>query len=203
VNDQSIIVAGGYGRAFEVRAGQYLRVAVVEGPQIGDLVAFNARDVTEYLHTAFSRVGWGHVYPRKGDVFVSNRYNPMLEIVRDDVGHHDVMKAICSPERLVQLFGAPGNRTCLTNLAEVLDAYGVRRWWMPMPINLFQHTTLSPEGNFEDRPTATRPGDGIVFRVRMDLVCGLSACPMNQGLATGASQLHPLEVDVLDAEEGA
>jgi uncharacterized protein len=177
--EYELVVPARYGRAFEVRAGQYLTITDVAGKQIGDFVAFNARDVTEYLHTAFTRVGWGRIYPRVGDMFVSTLLNPVVEIVRDDVGQHDVVRAICNPARYLKHFGIADHRSCLENLVEVLEPYGVKRWWMPMPVNIFQNTPVMPDGSFENREALSKPGDSLVLRAHMDLLCGLSACPMD------------------------
>ena len=179
-SEYELTVPARYGRAFEVRRGQYLTVTDVEGKQIGDFVAFNLHEVTEYLHTPFTRVGWGRIVPRVGDVFVSTLLNPVVEIVRDDVGQHDLVRAICNPARYKKHFGIENHRSCLENLTEVLEPYGVKQWWMPMPFNIFQNTPVMPDGRFENREALSKAGDSIVFRAHMDLVCGLSACPMDQ-----------------------
>jgi uncharacterized protein len=178
-SEYELIVPARYGRAFEVGRGQYLTITDVEGKQIGDFVAFNRRDVTEYLHTAFTRVGWGRITPRVGDVFVSTLINDVVEIVRDDVGQHDVVRAICNPGRYLKHYGIANHRSCLMNLTEVLEPYGVKQWWMPMPFNVFQNTPVMPDGSFDNREPLSKAGDSIVLRAHMDLVCGLSACPMD------------------------
>jgi uncharacterized protein YcgI (DUF1989 family) len=193
--ESELIVPARYGRAFTVQAGQYLTVTDVEGKQVGDFVAFNAHDVHEYLHTPITRVHWNRIYPRVGDVFVSNLMNPVLEIVRDDVGQHDIARAICNPGRYEKHFGVTGHRSCLENLAEVLEPYGVERWWMPMPVNIFQNTPVMPDGSFDIREPLSKPGDGIVFRACLDLVCGLSACPMDL-TPTNAGRITDLKVAV-------
>jgi uncharacterized protein YcgI (DUF1989 family) len=180
-----LIVPATYGRAFEVGAGQYLTITDVEGRQVGDFVAFNAHDITEYLHTPHTRVHWNRIYPRVGDVFVSTLYNPVLEIVRDDVGQHDIARSICNPGRYLKHYGVENHRNCLDNLVEVLEPHGVARYWMPMPVNVFQNTPVLPDGRFEIREPLSKPGDSITFRAHMDLVCGLSACPMDLAPTNG------------------
>ena len=177
--EHELIVPARYGRAFTVQAGQYLAVTDVEGKQVGDFVAFNAHDPTEYLHTPFTRVHWNRIYPRVGDVFVSTLMNPALELVRDDVGQHDLARAICNPGRYLKHFGVSDHRSCLDNFVEVLAPYGVARWAMPMPLNIFQNTPVMPDGTFDIREPLSKPGDSIVFRAYLDLVCALSACPMD------------------------
>jgi uncharacterized protein YcgI (DUF1989 family) len=36
-----------------------------------------------------------------------------------------------------------------------------------------------PDGRFETKAPISKPGDSIVMRAHMDLICGLSACPMD------------------------
>lgn len=197
-----LVVPAGHARAFTVLAGQYLTVTDVEGQQVGDLVAFNRHDVTESLHTPFTRVQWNHIYPRVGDVFWSGLMNPLFEIVHDDVGRHDVVRAICNPGRYVKHFGVTGHRSCLDNFDEVLAPHGVLRWAMPMPLNVFQNTPVMPDGSYEVRAPLSRAGDRIVFVAHMDLLCALSACPMDLN-ATNGGRITDLRVRVSSAPPAA
>lgn len=193
--EHELVVPAGHGRAFTVLAGQFVTVTDVEGQQVGDFVAFNGRDVTESLHTPFTRVQWNHIYPRVGDVFWSSLMNPLFEIVRDDVGRHDVVRAICNPGRYVKHFGVTGHRSCLDNFDEVLAPHGVLRWAMPMPLNVFQNTPVLPDGSYQVLPPLSRAGDRIVFVAHMDLLCALSACPMDLN-ATNGGRITDLHVRV-------
>ena len=178
-SEYELTVPACYGKSFEVENGQYLTVTDVEGRQVGDFVAFNLHDVTECLSTAHTRLLWGRIYPEVGDLFISNSLNSMLSIVSDDVGRHDVVRAICNPVRYLRDFGVADHRSCQENLVEVLESYGVARWWLPMPLNIFQNTPVMSDGRFETRAPLSKPGDRLVMRAHMDLVCGLSACPMD------------------------
>lgn len=196
--ESELVVPAGHGLAFEVRAGQFLTITDVDGQQVGDFVAFKRGDVTEYLHTAHTRVAWNRIYPRVGDVFVSNWLNPVLELVHDDVGQHDLARAICNLARYRNHFGLSEHRSCLQNFAEALAPYGVERYWMPMPVNLFQNSPVRPDGSFDVQPPLSGPGDCVVLRAQMDLVCALSACPMDQ-IATNGFRVTDLHVRVSDA----
>lgn len=196
--EYELVVPARYGRTFTVQKGQYLTITDMAGKQVGDFVAFNAQDVHEYLHTAHTRVQWNHIYPHVGDIFVSTLLNPVLEIVRDDVGQHDIARAICNAARYVKHFGIREHRSCLENFVEVLAAYGIERWWMPMPFNIFQNSPVMPDGTFEVREPLSKPGDSIVMRTHMDLICALSACPMDV-IATNAGSITDLHVAVTNA----
>ena len=81
------------GRAVTLRAGQTLRIISVEGKQVADFIAYNADDMTEALSTIHSLVSLGRLFPTAGDQLRSNRRRPMVEILRDDTGRHDMLIA--------------------------------------------------------------------------------------------------------------
>ena len=200
-SEYELTVPACYGKSFEVEKGQYLTVTDVEGRQVGDFVAFNLHDVTECLSTAHTRLLWGRIYPEVGDLFISNSLNSMLSIVSDDVGRHDVVRAICNPVRYLRDFGVADHRSCQENLVEVLETYGVARWWLPMPLNIFQNTPVTSDGRFETRAPLSKPGDRLVMRAHMDLVCGLSACPMDLA-PTNDGRITDLKVTVSNSAPG-
>ena len=49
-----IIVPAREGRAVELKKGEVLRLYIVEGPQVGDCVFYNARDHREMFHVGQS-----------------------------------------------------------------------------------------------------------------------------------------------------
>src|SRR5688572_11456572 len=77
------------GSAFEMRAGQLLRVIDLEGEQVADLIAFNLSEKAEWLSSGRSIDYANRIYLTKGDLLYSNRSRPMFIILEDDVGRHD------------------------------------------------------------------------------------------------------------------
>ena len=72
----------GTGKAVEVRAGQILRIAQVEGEQCVDFNCFNLHDHKERMSVGHMRVqgfrpGLGHIA-----VSAPPRYRPMLAVLR-------------------------------------------------------------------------------------------------------------------------
>ena len=86
-------------RAIPLQAGQTLRIINVEGGQVADFLAFNADDMHEAMSTMHTVVSIGSLFPKLGDRLRTNRRRPMLEIVRDDTGRHDMIIAACDPWR--------------------------------------------------------------------------------------------------------
>ena len=94
-----ILIPGGFGAAFVVKAGDLLEVVDVEGQQVADLIAFAERNRTEWLSTTHTRSATMRLDLRVGDILQSNWRNPMLKVLRDDVGHHDVITSMCDERR--------------------------------------------------------------------------------------------------------
>jgi hypothetical protein len=120
------IVPAGSARSVGLLQGQILRVVDPNGGQSGDVTAFRAGDPTEWLSNGRSFDYGGKIYFSTGDVLYSNRSNPMLTILRDDVGRHDFLYAACSVEMYRIQYGATdGHPNCLDNLAHALADLGI------------------------------------------------------------------------------
>ena len=85
---QDVIIPAREGRAVEVKKGEVLRLSVVEAPQVGDCVFFNAHDHKEMFHVGQSWalnqfLGTGNA--RSFRYFFSKppRENIMLTVVED------------------------------------------------------------------------------------------------------------------------
>ncbi|HJY40520.1 MAG TPA: urea carboxylase-associated family protein [Steroidobacteraceae bacterium] len=83
-----------------------------------------------------------------GDVLWSDRSNPMLTIVADDVGRHDFLYASCTVEMYRVQYGATG-----------------------------YHADVRAGGRLKILPPTCRAGDSMVLRAEMDLAIAVSACP--------------------------
>jgi uncharacterized protein len=182
---REVVVKAKYGAAIEARAGERLTVTDLEGQQIGDLVAFNLDDRTEWLDMARTRSTLYRLRLRLGDRLYSNRREPILELVEDTVGVHDLLFPPCDPKRYAITWGQPGHRNCLTNLAEALVPYGITIWQVPQPLNLFQNTPVLPDGRLGSGVSPSRAGDHVTFRALKNVVCAVSACPMDLTAANG------------------
>lgn len=191
---QRILVPATYGRSFPVRAGQFLTVICPHGKQVGDFVAFNARDMTEYLCTARTRVTLKRIYLRVGDLLYTNRIHPMFQIVADTVGVHDIIRTYCTARRYELQSGVSGHRNCQDNLAEALAPYDIPAWRVPLPFNIFQNCPLLPDGTMAMYESTAKPGDRLVMRAHMDVVAAISACPADDN---PVNSYHPKDLMVV------
>src|SRR6202041_3244781 len=96
---REILIPGGHGAAFAVRAGQLVEIIDLEGQQVADFVAFAERNRTEWLSTTHTRSALLRLTAVVGDRLESNWRHPMFEIIRDDVGRNDIITSMCDDRR--------------------------------------------------------------------------------------------------------
>ena len=192
---EDVTLPGREGGAWIVRKGQHIRVIDVEGGPIGDFVCFNANDLTERFSQARTRTNHGKFLLSEGDHLYSRENNPMLTIVEDTYGIHDLQYGMCSAwvyknfrrddyrgfaADELTLGGPLGMPSfgCYEVLQRALGDWSIEPHDIPDPINLFQTVDYDVDkGTFTLVEGRSRPGDRIDFVARMDTLCALSACP--------------------------
>ena len=187
------------GTAFELRAGQLLRITDLEGEQVADLAAFNLADKAEWLSSGRSIDYANRIYLTKEDILYSNRSRPMFTILEDDVGRHDFLLTPCSAEMFRIIYGDPTpHRGCFGNLAAALAPWGVRPDMIPTAFNVFMNVRVDGDsGRLRVDPPLSRAGDSTVFAAEMDLVVGLTACAAGQ---SNNFRFKPIHYEILDAD---
>lgn len=173
------VVPGGFGHGFAASAGQYVTLVDLAGQQAGDFVALAAADHREALSPVHTRRANLSIFLRVGERLFSSRSRPMFEIVEDTVGVHDSNVPACDPTRYAVDFGVPGHRNCLENLHEALAPLGLDILDVPEPFNFFQNGPVTADGRMAVTDPVSRPGDRLVLRALMDVVCALSPCPQD------------------------
>ena len=170
------------GASLKLLKGQVLTVIDPEGEQVSDLIAYNANDTEEYLSSGRSIDYASRIFLTTGDTLYSNRSNPMLTIVRDDVGRHDFSLTPCSAEmfRIIYKDEHP-HHGCQGNLERAMAPYGVSPDRIPIAFNVFMHVDInSKTGEIRVLPPLSRAGDSTSFRAEMDLIVALTACSAGQ-----------------------
>lgn len=170
------------GTAFTLEKGQILTVIDPEGEQVSDLVAFNASDTDEYISSGRSIDYASRLFLTTGDVLYSNRSQPMLSIVADEVGRHDFTLTPCSRDTFRIIYGERDpHHGCQGNLEQALAPYGIGPDSIPIAFNVFMHVSVDGDtGEIAVLPPKSRPGQKTVFRAEMDLVIGMTACSAGQ-----------------------
>src|ERR1044072_5527167 len=133
------LIAAAQGGGLRLKRGESLRIVDTEGGQSGDLLAF-AQDGSERLSNGRTFDYVGRIYVSTGDVLWSDRSNPMLTIVADQVGRHDFLYASCSIEMYRMQYGVTGyHANCSDNLRAALRELGIEAESLPTAFNFFMN----------------------------------------------------------------
>src|SRR4051794_33154595 len=109
---REVTVPGGEGRSIEANAGEYLSIVDVEGSQVADLLVLKRDDPHTFVSSTHTRAAQRRWQLQVGDALVTQWREPLLEIVRDDVGVHDLLLPACSPAMYKQRFNLDEHASC-------------------------------------------------------------------------------------------
>ncbi|KRE96820.1 hypothetical protein ASG87_15995 [Frateuria sp. Soil773] len=189
------MIPAGQGAGLRLRRGEQIRLIDPNGGQSGDLLAFTD-DGAQRLSNGRTFDYNGKVYLSTGDVLWSDRSEPMLTIVVDEVGRHDFLYASCSIEMYRMQYGATGyHANCHDNLCAALRQQGIEPEPLPTAFNFFMNVEIAADGRLTFAPPRSRAGDSMILRAEMDLVIALSACPAST--CNGGGTTGPLAFEVL------
>ena len=190
---QTIPAASGVG--LRIKRGERLRIIDPHGGQSGDLVAFSM-DGRERLSSGRTFDYGGKIYVTTGDVLWSDKSSPMLTIVADDVGRHDMLYAPCSLEMYRMQYGVTDyHPNCHDNLSGALRDLGVEPAPLVTTLNFFMVASVATDGALSFEPPRSKAGDALVLRAEMDLAIALSACPASA--CNGGAPPRSLAYEVL------
>lgn len=200
---RSRLVPAQGGRAVAVRAGETVEITDIEGRQVGDLWAIDAADHRKWLSTSHTRDLLEQLFPRVGECFVDQQYEPVLEFVKDSSpGMHDMLFPACNPA-LYEREGLTGHPNCADNFTTSLAALGIALPVVPDPVNFFQNSEPGERGRLDVLSATTLPGDSVVLRAVRDVVLVLTACSVDFW-PTNGDRCGPLGLDVYPGKgEGA
>lgn len=180
------------GVAFEMKAGQRLKIIDPRGEQVSDLLAFNRHDTAEVISSGRTLDYASRIYLTTGDALYSNRSNVMLRIEEDRVGRHDFLLTPCSADTFRIIYGdTDPHRGCFGNLAEALLPYGIGPDQIPTAFNVFMNVPVDgTTGALTVEPPLSRAGDFTIFEAAMDLIIGMTACSALQSNNHAFKPIH-------------
>ena len=174
-----VLVPAREAKVVSLEAGQILDIVDVQGHQVGDLVAWRPENPGEYLSPPHTCSCLTKLVPEVGDAWYSNHRTPLLEILRDDVGHHDLVVPCCDPERYGRDYGLPDHPSCLGALHAALwdagETWPVRG---ELAVNVFMDNRLE-DGRIVTHPATQPAGSLIRLRALVDLTVAMAACPQD------------------------
>jgi len=184
------------GTAFELQKGIFLKIIDLEGRQVVDLLAFNMHKPREHLSTGATIDCNGSLVPRKGDFLYSNRYNPLLQLIEDTVGVHDLLHPPCSREMYRCLYNITGSRpNCHDNFLQSIKKFGLDETYITTPFNVFMHSQITAGGKVTVKEPLSRAGDYILLKAEMDLLVAITACSVEES-ACNAYKCSAIKVEL-------
>jgi uncharacterized protein len=195
VTQRTIAPRSGVG--FTLQKGQFLSVIDPRGRQVADLLAYSLADIGEVISSGRSLDYASKLFLSTDDVLFSNRSNPMLTIVDDDVGRHDFLLTPCSKDTFRIIYGdADPHQGCFGNLAIALAPWGITPDSIPTAFNCFMNVVIDGHGGkFSVKPPLSKANDRIVFVANMDLIIGLTAC---SALQSNGGSFKPIDYSITE-----
>ncbi len=173
---QTWVLEPGTGKAFELLAGQIMRIEQIEGNQCVDFNCFNLHDYKEFMHCGRTRTLHG-INPTEGDFMWSAppRERAMIYILKDTVKCNDVMFPRCSANVYESLYGLPVHTNCHDIQAEAQREYGLTPDDVHDSFNLFMSTGVNGTKTFVTRQNS-KPGDHIDLLALFDVLAVPNIC---------------------------
>ena len=165
------------GTKIDVKQGQSITVIDIEGGQVVDFFAEVKGNTNEFLSTGVT-IGCNESLKLNiGDTIFTNLYRPMMKVLSDDVGEHDLLHPCCRPE-MYEFFYHNGEKhpNCFENINKVLREQRA----IITPVNLFMHTKINTNGSISVEEPLSKAGDKIILKALIDLVLGVAACSVSE-----------------------
>ena len=183
------------GRAVRIKKCQTLTIYNPKGNQVCDFFAIMEGAPSEFLSMEHTRTAIGRVYVRRGDVLVTNRRRPLIEIVDDtSPGVHDILLACCDLPRYQQLGATTYHDNCADNFRMSLLAIGASVRHVPSPFNIWMNIPVTEDGDYSWEPPVSKADDFIRLRANEDCITIMSACPQDMTPVNGAGA-QPVELE--------
>ena len=134
-----------------------------------------------------TRTALGRIYVKKGDILVTNRRRPLIEIVEDtSPGVHDILIACCDHARYQQLGASNYHDNCADNFRMSLMAINVPIKHVPSPFNIWMNIPVSgKQGEYTWEAPISSKGDFIKLAAHEDCIVVMSACPQDMTPVNG------------------
>ena len=167
------------GTGFTMHAGDTLTVVDPQGGQVSDFFAVAVEDPREWLSSGRTIDYANRIYLTRGDLLYSNRSRPMVTILEDTCGRHDMLLTPCSQQTFDLLypeFGGAEHPSCFANLVRGMAPFGVEPDQISTTLNVFMNVWPDQTGELHIDPPLSVAGDYVVLRAEMGLYVGLTAC---------------------------
>ena len=219
---EEVVVPPRDAATFRVAAGNFFRIVSIQGPQVGDLNLWAARDLSERFYSGKTRALHGTHLSTGDRMWSSFPYmRPMATITHDTLdwygfdtfgaGVHDVIGTRCDPYTGLLLSGHEYHRCCHSNLIRALASetglsLDLAETHVHDVLNVFMCTGFTHDTHqYFMKASPVRPGDFIEFFAEIDLLGGLSTCPggdCSSEHSSDAAACFPLKVEIYQTDPG-
>ena len=178
------------GKRIDVKNGQTITVIDLEGGQVVDFFAVVAGNNNEFLSTGVTIDCNESLALFVGDSIFTNLYRPMLKVISDDVGEHDLLHPCCRKEMYDFFYqNGEGHPNCLDNINGALHDNRP----IITPINLFMYTKIHEDGTISVEKPLSKAGNKIVMQALMDITLGVAACSVSESNCNGG-KCSPIQI---------
>lgn len=165
------------GLKIDVKQGQTITVIDIDGGQVVDFFAEVSEKPCEFLSTGVTIDCNESLRLNLGHTIYTNLYNPMMQVLFDDVGEHDLLHPCCRKEMYNFFYhNGEGHPNCLDNINNALG----EQHPIVTPINLFMYTKINTDGSISVEKPLSKAGDKIVLKALMDITLGVAACSVSE-----------------------
>ena len=187
-----------------IEAGETVRLTDLEGNQAADTLFFNASDKAERYSAVDTIQQQRALYLTTGSVLMSNRGNPLLEIVADTCGRHDTLGGACATESNTVRYAHNKKHMHACRDSYLLAAgtrpdVGLTKRDIANNINFFMNVPVTPEGGLTFEDGVSAPGRYVELRAIMPVHILLSNCPQLNNPCNGYNPT-PVEVSIWSSD---
>lgn len=195
---ESVVVPGYDARCVKVMKGEFVKIIDTYGQQVGDLVCYKVDDVSVHSSPSHTRCSLKKIYMKVGDSLYSNKRKPLLKIVEDTVGVHDLLYPECDITRFqVDLKCTGYHRNCYDNLMGELRKKGITPEELAEPLNVFMNVPVLEDGSIVIDEPKSKAGDYMIMEALEDLYVVMSSCSIDVGgIKTNAGSVTDMMMEV-------
>ena len=197
------VVAAGDFWMESLKTGQTLRILDLEGNQAADTLFYSLGDPHERYSAMDTIREQGNIYLTAGSTLLSNRGNPLLDIVADTCGRHDTLGGACAAESNTVRYAL--EKKCMHACRDSWmlavsrrEEFGLGKRDITHNINFFMNVPVTPEGGLTFEDGISDAGKYVELIARMDVLVLISNCPQLNN-PCNAYNPTPIEILIWDA----
>ena len=197
------VVAAGDFWMESLKTGQTLRILDLEGNQAADTLFYSLEDPHERYSAMDTIREQGNIYLTAGSTLLSNRGNPLLDIVADTCGRHDTLGGACAAESNTVRYAL--EKKCMHACRDSWmlavsrrEEFGLGKRDITHNINFFMNVPVTPEGGLTFEDGISDAGKYVELIAHMDVLVLISNCPQLNN-PCNAYNPTPIEILIWDA----